>query len=129
MAGSSGKSLEQTPTWAVAAVCTVFVVCSLAAERGLFKFGRYLKRKKQKELYHTLEVIRNGTSYRINLRHDDMDSLELLLLSCVELLIRSFLPYAVDSGFAHFSTSRFSDCALVRRISHSSSCSFLLQMT
>jgi hypothetical protein len=95
--GEAEKSLEQTPTWAVASVCTVFVVCSLLVERGIFSFGRvssnhitklnsfpflqpgsaafvfanitqlhltsllqYLKRNKQKELFHTLEVIRNG---------------------------------------------------------------------
>jgi mlo protein len=68
--------LEQTPTWAVAAVCTVFVVCSLAAERALFKFGRYLKRKKQKELYHTLEVIRN----------------ELMLVGFISLFLTVFQP-------------------------------------
>lgn len=34
------KSLEQTPTWAVATVCTVFVVASLLLERGIHALGR-----------------------------------------------------------------------------------------
>jgi hypothetical protein len=34
------KSLEQTPTWAVATVCTVFVVASLLVERGINALGR-----------------------------------------------------------------------------------------
>lgn len=74
--GETEKSLEQTPTWAVAAVCTVFVVCSLLVERGLFSFGRYLKRNKQKELFHTLEVIRS----------------ELMLLGFVSLFLTVFQP-------------------------------------
>ena len=36
------KSLEQTPTWAVALVCTVFVVASLLVERGLNKLGQVM---------------------------------------------------------------------------------------
>lgn len=74
--GESEKSLEQTPTWAVATVCTVFVVCSLLVERGIFSFGRYLKRNKQKELFHTLEVIKN----------------ELMLLGFVSLFLTVFQP-------------------------------------
>ncbi|KAG0615345.1 hypothetical protein M758_5G033600 [Ceratodon purpureus] len=74
--GESEKSLEQTPTWAVATVCTVFVVCSLLVERGIFSLGRYLKRNKQKELFHTLEVIRN----------------ELMLLGFVSLFLTVFQP-------------------------------------
>lgn len=34
------KSLEQTPTWAVFLVATVFVVASLLVERGLKFLGR-----------------------------------------------------------------------------------------
>jgi hypothetical protein len=38
--GEMEKSLEQTPTWAVALVCTVFVVASLLVERGLHNLGQ-----------------------------------------------------------------------------------------
>jgi hypothetical protein len=34
------KSLEQTPTWAVFLVATVFVVASLVVERGIKFLGR-----------------------------------------------------------------------------------------
>ncbi len=34
------RSLEQTPTWAVAAVATVFVLVSLLLERGLHRLGK-----------------------------------------------------------------------------------------
>lgn len=40
MAEEEEKSLEDTPTWAVAAVCAVFVVVSLMVERGLKYLGR-----------------------------------------------------------------------------------------
>lgn len=53
------KSLEQTPTWAVAAVCTVFVVASLVVERLIKYLGNYLKKTKQKPLVHTLEQIKD----------------------------------------------------------------------
>lgn len=57
--GGEQKSLEQTPTWAVAAVCTVFVVASLLVERVLKYMGNYLRRTKQKQLLHTLEQIKD----------------------------------------------------------------------
>ncbi|XP_073386688.1 MLO-like protein 15 isoform X2 [Physcomitrium patens] len=57
--GEEEKTLEKTPSWAVALVCTVFVVASLLVERGIHKLGRYFKRSNQRELYHTLEVIKN----------------------------------------------------------------------
>ncbi len=34
------RSLEQTPTWAVATVATVFVLVSLLLERGLHRLGK-----------------------------------------------------------------------------------------
>lgn len=38
--GEEDLSLEYTPTWVVAAVCTVIVALSLAAERGLHYGGK-----------------------------------------------------------------------------------------
>ncbi|KAG0555430.1 hypothetical protein KC19_12G168400 [Ceratodon purpureus] len=79
MTGGGGeleKSLEQTPTWAVALVCTVFVVASLLVERGLHSLGQYFKRSNKRELYHTLEVIKN----------------ELMLLGFISLFLTVFQP-------------------------------------
>lgn len=36
---SSSKNLDQTPTWAVACVCTVFILISLVLEKVLHKVG------------------------------------------------------------------------------------------
>lgn len=41
MAGSSeGRSLEQTPTWAVATVCSLLIVISIVIEQIIHKIGQ-----------------------------------------------------------------------------------------
>lgn len=55
-----GDSLEFTPTWVVAAVCTVIVAISLAAERFLHYGGKYLKMKNQKPLFEALQKVKEG---------------------------------------------------------------------
>jgi mlo protein len=37
--GGGGRELPETPTWAVALVCTVIVLLSVAMEHGLHKLG------------------------------------------------------------------------------------------
>ncbi|TYJ01866.1 hypothetical protein E1A91_A13G184600v1 [Gossypium mustelinum] len=49
-----GVTLEHTPTWIVAAICTVIVAISLAMERLLHVVGNVLKRKQQKPLFEAL---------------------------------------------------------------------------
>ncbi|KAK7352002.1 hypothetical protein VNO80_17416 [Phaseolus coccineus] len=69
--GEEGESLEFTPTWVVAAVCTVIVAISLAAERLLHYGGKFLKAKDQKPLYEALQKIKE----------------ELMLLGFISLLL------------------------------------------
>ncbi|KAL3616265.1 MLO-like protein 1 [Castilleja foliolosa] len=69
-----GKSLEYTPTWVIAAVCTVIVAISLAAERLLHYAGKSLKRKNQKPLYEALMKVKE----------------ELMLLGFISLLLTVF---------------------------------------
>ncbi|KHG04571.1 MLO-like protein 1 [Gossypium arboreum] len=61
-----GATLEHTPTWIVAAICTVIVAISLAMERLLHVVGNVLKRKQQKPLFEALlkvkEVFQNAIS-------------------------------------------------------------------
>lgn len=59
--GGEGMSLEFTPTWVVAGVCTLIVAISLAVERLLHYFGTVLKKKKQKPLYEALQKVKEGT--------------------------------------------------------------------
>jgi len=51
-------TLEQTPTWAVALVCTVVVVISVIVERFIHWVGHKLKEKKQKPLFEALEKLK-----------------------------------------------------------------------
>lgn len=36
---NSSRKLDETPTWAVASVCTVFILISIALEKSLHKLG------------------------------------------------------------------------------------------
>ncbi|KAK6145188.1 hypothetical protein DH2020_022008 [Rehmannia glutinosa] len=69
-----GTTLEFTPTWVVAGVCTVIVALSLAAERLLHYAGKYLKKKNQKPLYEALQKVKE----------------ELMLLGFISLLLTVF---------------------------------------
>ncbi|XP_015577753.2 MLO-like protein 1 isoform X1 [Ricinus communis] len=69
--GEEGESLEFTPTWVVAAVCTVIVAISLAVERLIHYGGLYLKKKNQKPLYEALQKVKE----------------ELMLLGFISLLL------------------------------------------
>ncbi|CAM8934091.1 unnamed protein product [Rhodiola kirilowii] len=70
MAGG-GTTLEYTPTWLVAVVCTFIVAISLAVERFLHWIGKKLKEKKQKPLFQALQKIKE----------------ELMLLGFISLLL------------------------------------------
>ncbi|KAE9611145.1 hypothetical protein Lalb_Chr07g0194571 [Lupinus albus] len=66
-----GSSLQFTPTWVVALVCTVIVAVSLAVERLLHYGGMFLKKNNQKPLYEALQKIKE----------------ELMLLGFISLLM------------------------------------------
>uniref|UniRef100_A0A5B7BRG2 MLO-like protein n=1 Tax=Davidia involucrata TaxID=16924 RepID=A0A5B7BRG2_DAVIN len=71
---TAATTLEYTPTWVVAAVCTVIVAISLAVERILHYAGKYLKKKNQKPLFEALLKIKE----------------ELMLLGFISLLLTVF---------------------------------------
>ncbi|PPS17408.1 hypothetical protein GOBAR_AA03158 [Gossypium barbadense] len=52
--GGEGASLEYTPTWVLAVICTVIIAISLAIERLLHYLGHVLQHKQQKPLYEAL---------------------------------------------------------------------------
>ncbi|OEL36699.1 MLO-like protein 1 [Dichanthelium oligosanthes] len=58
--GESESTLEFTPTWIVAAVCSLIVVISLAAERCLHYLGKTFKGKNQKALFEALLKVKEG---------------------------------------------------------------------
>lgn len=48
--GYGDRSLQETPTWAVAAVCAVFVIVSIVIEHGIHSLGKVIH-------FHILVVI------------------------------------------------------------------------
>ncbi|KAG9445778.1 hypothetical protein H6P81_011906 [Aristolochia fimbriata] len=66
--------LEYTPTWVVAAVCSVMVAISLVAERLLHRLGKYLKKNNQNSLFRALQKVKE----------------ELMLLGFISLLLTVF---------------------------------------
>ncbi|RDX96297.1 MLO-like protein 8, partial [Mucuna pruriens] len=57
---SSGgsKNLDQTPTWALACVCTVFILISITLEKSLHRVGTWLREKHKKALLEALEKVK-----------------------------------------------------------------------
>uniref|UniRef100_A0ACD5YNE9 Uncharacterized protein n=1 Tax=Avena sativa TaxID=4498 RepID=A0ACD5YNE9_AVESA len=78
MAGGGGEGkampLEFTPTWIVAAVCSIIVVISLIFERLLHRLGKRLMRSRKKPLYEALLKVKE----------------ELMLLGFISLLLTVF---------------------------------------
>ncbi|XP_009596416.1 MLO-like protein 6 [Nicotiana tabacum] len=69
--GGGGRSLEQTPTWAVAVVCFALVAISIVIEFIIHLIGKWLKSKHKNALYEALEKIKS----------------ELMLLGFISLLL------------------------------------------
>ncbi|KAA3458959.1 MLO-like protein 6 isoform X2 [Gossypium australe] len=57
--GSGGRTLEETPTWAVAVVCFALVLISIIIEHILHMIGKWLKNKHKRALYEALEKIKS----------------------------------------------------------------------
>ncbi|KAK7307423.1 hypothetical protein VNO77_40474 [Canavalia gladiata] len=57
---ATSRDLDQTPTWAVAAVCTVFILISITLEKSLHKLGTWLGKKPKKALLEALEKVKAG---------------------------------------------------------------------
>ncbi|PUZ65957.1 hypothetical protein GQ55_3G267400 [Panicum hallii var. hallii] len=74
MADAEEAALQFTPTWIVAAVCSIIVLISLAAERGLHHLGKTLKKNDQRSLYEALLKVKE----------------ELMLLGFISLLMTAF---------------------------------------
>lgn len=59
MASKKERSLEQTPTWAVAVVCFVLVAISIVIELLIHLLGKWLTKRNKKALYEALEKIKS----------------------------------------------------------------------
>ncbi|GER54598.1 MLO-like protein [Striga asiatica] len=91
-----GTTLEYTPTWVVAAVCSVIVGISLAAERLLHCAGKTLKRKNQKPLFEALQKVKE----------------ELMLLGFISLMLTVFQGRIVKICVPHDIMVHLLPCSL-----------------
>ncbi|XWS56455.1 hypothetical protein CRYUN_Cryun09bG0086800 [Craigia yunnanensis] len=55
---NKARSLEETPTWAVAVVCFVLVVISILIEHAIHILGKWLKKRHKPALYEALEKVK-----------------------------------------------------------------------
>ncbi|KAJ0967107.1 hypothetical protein J5N97_024024 [Dioscorea zingiberensis] len=69
--GAGSRSLEETPTWAVALVCFVLLVISIIIEHSLHLLGKFLTKHHKRALYEALEKVKS----------------ELMLLGFISLLL------------------------------------------
>ncbi|PWA59855.1 MLO10 [Artemisia annua] len=61
MAGDTSevtRQLDQTPTWAVAGVCAVIIIVSIALEKVLHKLGKFFTDKHKRALFEALEKVK-----------------------------------------------------------------------
>ncbi|XP_066327606.1 MLO-like protein 1 [Miscanthus floridulus] len=72
--GAEEITLEHTPTWIVASVCSIIVVISLLFERLLHRLGKRLTKGRRKPLYDALLKVKE----------------ELMLLGFISLLLNVF---------------------------------------
>ncbi|XP_010314898.1 MLO-like protein 9 [Solanum lycopersicum] len=54
----TSRQLDQTPTWAVAGVCAVIILISIALEKIIHKLGTWLTERHKKALFEALEKIK-----------------------------------------------------------------------
>uniref|UniRef100_A0A9I9D686 MLO-like protein n=1 Tax=Cucumis melo TaxID=3656 RepID=A0A9I9D686_CUCME len=74
------RDLDNTPTWAVAAVCFFFVLISIVLENVLHKLGTWLTEKRKSSLYEALEKVKA----------------ELMILGFISLLLTFAQAYIVQ---------------------------------
>ncbi|XP_049385336.1 MLO-like protein 9 [Solanum stenotomum] len=54
----TSRQLDQTPTWAVAGVCAVIILISIALEKIIHKLGTWLTERHKKALFEALEKVK-----------------------------------------------------------------------
>ncbi|KAM4118648.1 hypothetical protein ACB094_02G218700 [Castanea mollissima] len=57
-AAAGERSLKETPTWAVAFVCAVFVIISILTEHGIHSLGKWFQKRQKKAMNEALEKIK-----------------------------------------------------------------------
>ncbi|KAK6138075.1 hypothetical protein DH2020_028190 [Rehmannia glutinosa] len=65
-ASSINRSLEVTPTWALATVCFVFIFLGICIEYLIHLAGHFLKKHKKAAMYETMEKLKSVTQRSIS---------------------------------------------------------------
>ncbi|RWR84583.1 MLO protein 1-like protein [Cinnamomum micranthum f. kanehirae] len=71
VAAAGERTLKETPTWAVAAVCATIIIISVVMEHGIHSLGKWFQKKNRKAMLEALEKIKA----------------ELMLLGFISLLL------------------------------------------
>ncbi|KAK4261981.1 hypothetical protein QN277_027604 [Acacia crassicarpa] len=104
----SSRELDQTPTWAVAAVCIVFILISITLEKSLHRLGSWLGERQKKTLLEALEKVKA----------------ELMILGFISLLLNFGQSYIVRICISQKLADKMLPCAhdgtndSSRRMSH-----------
>ncbi|KAL5708014.1 hypothetical protein ACHQM5_018854 [Ranunculus cassubicifolius] len=85
------RSLEQTPTWAVAVVCFVLVVISIIIEYVLHVIGHWLKKRQKLALYEALDKVKAELML--------LGFISLLLTVCQEAISDICIPQSVSDSW------------------------------
>ncbi|URE25839.1 hypothetical protein MUK42_25814 [Musa troglodytarum] len=81
--GSSSRSLVETPTWAVAAVCLVLVILSIIMEQVIHRIGKA-------SLFHVPTICACWL--------DASSAIEMMLLGFISLLLTGKVPFVSSEG-------------------------------
>ncbi|CAM0956337.1 unnamed protein product [Alopecurus aequalis] len=107
MGGSEGggegtRALDQTPTWAVVAVCAVIVVASILLEGILHHLGQWFTRRRKKALFDALEKVKS----------------ELMTLGFISLLLTITARYISRICIPEGAADTMLPCSLTRNSEH-----------
>ncbi|KAL0357261.1 UNVERIFIED_CONTAM: MLO-like protein 4 [Sesamum calycinum] len=98
-----GRSLAETPTWAVATVITFMVTIGFLIHGGLVKFGKWLDRTKRKQLLAALDKIKE----------------ELMVFGLLSLLMGHWIVFVAKICVKSSAvSSRFYPCVAINYVKH-----------
>ncbi|CAL0326949.1 unnamed protein product [Lupinus luteus] len=89
------RTLEQTPTWSVAAVCAIIVIISISLEKLIHKFASMFEQKKKLALLEALEKIKA----------------ELMVLGFISLLLTFSQSYISKVCVPHYYANQMLPCS------------------
>ncbi|XP_010270524.1 PREDICTED: MLO-like protein 9 [Nelumbo nucifera] len=89
MAGGEGgasqsRELDQTPTWAVAAVCAVIIIISIVLEKVLHRLGEWFTERRKNALFEALEKVKAELMV--------LGFISLLLTFCQSYIVKICIP-------------------------------------